>query len=104
MNLAFSETINGKESFFVQRIWIGIFYNFPLLIDTKWNFEKLFYDKFGFHLIKYYLPLPPKIHTIRHDPKTRWKVGMKIHPIINSRTKKPFSICTSFGSKGGAEN
>src|SRR5699024_2081987 len=34
----------------------------------------------------------PKIHTIRHDEKDRWKPGMKIHPIINNRTKNRFQF------------
>ncbi len=30
----------------------------------------------------------PKIHTIRKDDKNRWKVGNKIHAVINNRTSK----------------
>ena len=34
----------------------------------------------------------PKLHTIRHDPHGRWKAGMKIHPVINNRTKNRFQF------------
>lgn len=41
----------------------------------------------------------PKLHTIRHDPHGRWKIGMKIHPVINNRTPQrfqfaPMMVCT----------
>lgn len=34
----------------------------------------------------------PKIHTIRRDKKNRWKVGNKIHFVINNRTQKRFQF------------
>ena len=37
-------------------------------------------------------PIAPKLHTIRSDPKNRWKAGNKIHFVINNRTKDRFQF------------
>lgn len=33
-----------------------------------------------------------KLHTFRHDEKNRWKVGMKIHFVINNRSKDQYTF------------
>jgi len=42
----------------------------------------------------------PKHHTLREDPSDRWKVGMKIHPVINNRTKNRFQFAPVLEVKG----
>lgn len=40
-----------------------------------------------------------KLHTIRKDPKDLWKVGMKIHPVINNRTKDRYQFAPTLEVK-----
>ena len=91
MNLAFSEVINGKPSFFVQKIWASIIksvdkIDLDLFVKLSNDYGKLTKNRNDYqrHL--------PKIHTIRHDPKGRWKIGDKIHFIINPRAKNRFQF------------
>lgn len=42
----------------------------------------------------------PKFHTFRADSKDRWKVGMKIHPVINNRTKNRLQFAPEIEVKG----
>jgi hypothetical protein len=81
MILPFSTKINGKETFFVEKIHKGIRENYLLApVDpsihypTDYNF--IAKDK-----------LPAKIHTIREDKKNRWKAATKIDFFINARQK-----------------
>ena len=74
-------TLSGKKTFFINKIMKSIWLNFPKetneFSDEKisvFNSEKL----------------TPKIHTIRVDKNSRWKVGNDIHFSINVRTKKMF--------------
>lgn len=82
MILPFSTQINGKPTYFVEKIQRAIS-NFPddaPLIDvkTQW-FNTLIYFKVN-----------PKIHTIREDSKNRWKPGTMIDFFINCRQKDMF--------------
>lgn len=42
----------------------------------------------------------PKLHTIRQDRHNRWKTGMKIHPVINHRSKDQFQFAPEFPCSG----
>jgi len=87
MILGFSTQINGKPTYFVEKIWLGLF---------DGHFNKLSYLRFKNEAImnkvdwgiKYVET--KKIHTIREDPKDRWKKGNKIDFFINVRKKNMF--------------
>lgn len=85
MILGFSTQLNGKPTFFVEKILIGIdkhigVYHTELFLKS---FKKKFESK------------PPvnfngKLHTIREDKNDRWKPGTKIDFFINCRQKNMF--------------
>ncbi|WP_163401457.1 hypothetical protein [Flavobacterium fluviatile] len=87
MILGFSTQINGKPTDFVEKIWASIEDKYK--IDNKYIFPEMYYECINKKLLKL-VEAKPKIHTIREDPKDRWKVGMMIDFFINVRTKKMF--------------
>lgn len=100
----------GQSNNFVQKIWNGLISDLGDELDNV-LYQERHRNKFG----DYWQPeadLPPKLHTIRKDPHNRWKPGMKIHPVINNRSKDRFQfaptvICTdvqhvNFGTKHDA--
>lgn len=84
MILPFSTKLNGKETFFVEKIQKALkkFY-FP-----KIEF-KVEYIPDNCNLIAYAIA-KPKLHTIREDKNNRWKAGTLIDFYINVRTKNMF--------------
>lgn len=76
--------MGGGATHFVEKIWEGI-------RDPNDNSEILFYSDNGKRFDPY-SAYAPKIHTIREDPHNRWKVGMKIHPVIGNRTPNRFQF------------
>lgn len=91
----------GKPNHFVEKILKATHKRF----DSKLN-EHLsvgqdylgYDDKYKF--LNKILDSAPKLHTLRQDPKNRWKVGMKIHPVINNRTKNRFQFSPVMEVKG----
>ena len=85
MTLAFSTEINKKPTYFVEKIW----QSFP-----EEKTADIFTDYLdGMDLVDYNfscnaIDMRSKIHTIRKDKSKRWKIGNKIHFVINNRTKK----------------
>jgi hypothetical protein len=92
MTLPFSQTLNGKPTFFVEKV-LKNFHKIDLLDHFSKN-DKLF------SLYKYnkevYDRCAPKIHTIREDLSDRWQEGKMIHPIINNRTKRQVQFAPNF--------
>lgn len=105
MILSFKTKINGKPTYFPEKIITGLFRN---KIISKDKAIELFYPKdlmklipFEYHGIKsdvavsqikfdntiYHLS---KIHTIRKDEKNRWKAETMIDFFINARQKDMF--------------
>lgn len=93
MILPFSTQLNGKPTYFVEKIWEG------LLRTVKDDVQYIahlnaYEEQFGKHWD--FLPeesermTNPKIHTIREDKKERWKPGTKIDFFINCRQKDMF--------------
>lgn len=85
MILGFSTQLNGKPTYFVEKILIGI--DKHLGVYHTELFLKSFQEKFE--------SKPPvnyngKLHTIREDKNNRWKLGTKIHFFINCRKKNMF--------------
>lgn len=96
MTLSFSTQINGEPNFFIEKIWCGLLKNETVDELEYPNHICNFSDRFGrkWDGIENDLPIicAPKIHTIRADKKDRWKVGNKIHFVINNRTKNRFQF------------
>lgn len=83
MVLSFKTQINGKPTYFVEKIHSGLLQNG--IID----FEGISFEDQNFNLNKM-AESQPKLHTIRKDEKNRWKKGRIIDFFINSRQKNMF--------------
>lgn len=94
MILPFSTQLNGKPTYFLERIWEGLMRNiFEEDVEYQ-QFLNLHKKQFGI----YWDWFPeeherlenPKIHTIREDKNDRWKPGTKIDFFINCRQPTMF--------------
>ena len=94
MILPFSNQLNGKPTYFVERIWEGLLRNY--FQDDKEYIEFMNAHKKRFGIDWDWFPdehnrlTNPKIHTIREDKKERWQIGTKIDFFINVRQKNMF--------------
>lgn len=84
MILPFSTQLNGKPTYFVEKIHSGLLQNdllqgFDLGHEHEFDLDKL-------------CSCEPKLHTIREDKNNRWKSGNNIHFFINNRTKNAFQF------------
>ena len=79
MTLSFSQKINDAPTYFPEKILSG-------LRGMELTREIANYLSQASSHAKP-LNFRPKRHTIREDKKDRWKVGAKIHMVINNRTK-----------------
>jgi hypothetical protein len=91
MILPFSTQMNGKPTYFVEKIWKGLSGD---LILNKVGYPSEVYPKeylecLQKELVNYENKLP-KLHTFREDKKDRWKPGTKIDFFINCRQKNMF--------------
>ena len=89
MILPFSTQLNGKETYFVDKIWSGLIDRKISTIDKCRAYEtsrKISGHK-PFAIVPHY---KPKIHTIREDKNNRWMVGTNIDFFINVRQKSMF--------------
>lgn len=100
MILSFKTAINGKPTYFIEKIWQTLFKMGIIGIGYA-NYLRLYRERFSgkewdnacsflFHKEE----INPKLHTISEDLKGRWKVGMNIHPVIKpgGRYSKPFQF------------
>lgn len=92
MILQFSTKLNGKPTYFMQKIWAGLIDN-----NISKNFNQFYYQseemlKIG-HTAS--LSMRAKIHTIRDDKTNRWQPGTMIDFFINARTKNMFRFAPS---------
>ena len=100
MTLAFSQKLNDRPTYFVEKILQGL----QNVNNINWDVLNPYYSKV---LLKtkneFRLPdqlyIKPKIHTIRKDETNRWKIGNDIHFVINDRTSNriqfaPIVKCT----------
>lgn len=99
MILGFSTEVNGQPTHFVERILGGLILESELSNNIVFQaelseFVKAYADYKKVHYnavlddIEYCQTL--KYHTIRQDPKKRWKVQSKIDFFINVRKKNMF--------------
>jgi hypothetical protein len=86
MILAFSTQLNGRPTYFVERIHkcfslkeINMIAGLDPSIHYPNGYNFVAKDK-----------LPSKLHTIREDKNDRWKAGTKIDFFINCRQKNMF--------------
>ena len=84
MILPFSTQINGKPTYFVEKILKGIL---NISLDNISKELRNIYDFNDFFFIDGDVP---KIHTIREDKNDRWKPGVMIDFFINARQKNMF--------------
>lgn len=97
MILPFTQQIDGKATYFVEKIHAGLYYNNLIDFDLSCDFIRMYIEKTDPSLIFNQLTNPvykgiSKIQTIREDKKDRWQVGNKIHFTINNRTKNSFQF------------
>lgn len=83
MILPFSTQLNGKPTYFVEKIHSGLAQND---LCTMRDFD-LFTEDFDISVLA---ECNPKLHTIREDKNDRWTVGNKIHFFINCRQPDMF--------------
>lgn len=81
----------GQPNYFVERIWRSLKSEELVSYSKYWIYQDDHLSKLGYFWDDG-LFLKPKHHTIRYDPHNRWKPGMKIHPVINNRTKNRFQF------------
>lgn len=91
----------GKPNHFVEKILQSVYRNYGEELNkfTSPAVEILGYEEES-EFFNNILDSEPKLHTFRADPKDRWKVGMKIHPVINNRTKNRFQFAPELEVKG----
>ncbi len=84
MILPFSTQLNGRPTYFVEKIQAGLVQEQRFKELNILDFEP---ENFDFD---YFLNCIPKIHTIREDKNDRWKAGTKIDFFINCRQPSMF--------------
>ncbi|MHA3045977.1 hypothetical protein JSO59_001210 [Riemerella anatipestifer] len=91
MILPFSTQLNGKPTYFVEKIHKGLSI-LNVALDPKEHYP----NNYNFKLKDKF---QPKIHTIREDKNNRWEKGVMIDFFINSRTKDMFRFAPSLPVK-----
>lgn len=104
MTLSFSQAINGKPNFFIEKIWAELINTNQATISDYQNSRMDFNDKFGKDWDDWKWPsedIGMKLHTIRDYRKNgktglkadkQWKAGDKIHLCINNRSPNYFQF------------
>ena len=91
MILPFSTQINGKPTYFVEKIWKGLKTQSPESYIKLWAKVSPEETTKQFPVdIDIYNEVKPKLHTIREDKNDRWKLGVMIDFFINARQKNMF--------------
>lgn len=85
MILGFSTQLNGKETFFVEKIQTAL--RLPYFKDSVGFSEQHVPPRMNFYVKS---KCKPKLHTIREDKNNRWEVGTMIDFFINVRKKDMF--------------
>ena len=83
--------MENSATYFIAKIWMGIPQQYKSLkIHDDYCTKHV--HQFNAHWDVPDVEIKPKLHTIRHDESERWKPGMDIHFVINSRTKDRFQF------------
>jgi hypothetical protein len=93
MTLAFSQTIDNKPSYFIEKIICQLSKQLDEELDeyTLPTRQTLGYTN-SLDFIRKVVDVKPKKHTLRRDTANRWKAGTKIHPVIHNRTPNRFQF------------
>lgn len=86
-----SMAMQDEKTYFIEKIRLGLIKNKLMDFPHAVIFMYKYHDKFGKGIDRTGRSLP-KLHTIRHDENERWRPGMDIHFVINSRTKDRFQF------------
>ena len=91
MILPFSTQLNGKPTYFVEKIHACL-ESQKLLYrgENLETFDRRYFELFTHSPFDYINYFNEKKHTIREDKKNRWKAGTKIDFFINVRQKNMF--------------
>lgn len=99
MILPFSTQLNGKPTYFVEKIWEGLKPNyeqkipFPNRRTKNYILPDEYFDCIDKSLIRLGVKgITPKLHTIRTDKNNRWRADMPIHFYINNRRPDMFQF------------
>lgn len=96
MTLSFTQTINGKPNFFIEKIWQAFLQNdlssLPNFGYYAGNYNYSFGKFWDGFVVDGKPDEKPKLHTIREDKSNRWRAGMNIHPVVNNRTPNRFQF------------
>jgi hypothetical protein len=101
MTLSFKTHIDGQPTHFVEKIWKGLIVNKDIL-GISFNNRHHWLTKcvYSGNMDEAWAAATGiKIHTIRADPKNRWRVGMLIHFVIKNRTPKRFQFAPTIPVK-----
>lgn len=83
--------MQDNKTYFIEKINLGLLENGLIkridYVESLEDYRSQFGDNWDCKP-----NLSPKIHTIRRDEHNRWKPGMDIHFVINSRTKDRFQF------------
>jgi len=95
MILSFKTKINGKPTYFPEKIIAGLYEKNIVTFHEGCSFLLDYKNKVRPELLFNTLITPAhkgqsKIHTIRKDDKNRWKPGLMIDFFINARQKDMF--------------
>lgn len=85
MILAFSTQLNGKPTYFVEKIYKSIEDK-----QVSGNDKKIILNAIRSGQFNVFKKTKPKLHTIREDKNNRFKPGVMIDFFINTRTKDMF--------------
>lgn len=101
MILGFSTQLNGKPTYFVEKILEGFLKKEIINLDQWYQLiapqpiikkpkdKNLVVTGYGYLFDRTQVHIP-KLHTFRDDKNNRWKVGTKIDFFINCRQKNMF--------------
>lgn len=82
--------LKGKPTYFLDKIWQSLIEEKLCTLEDARHYANEFSNKFdAFWNVPSYTRIP-KLHTIRKG--NRWREGMKIHFVINNRTKDRFQF------------
>jgi hypothetical protein len=100
MILPFSTQLNGKPTYFVERIWEALlrhyFQDDKEYVQFMNNHKERFGTNWDWFPDEHQRLTNPKIHTIREDKNNRWKPGTMIDFFINCRQKNMFRFAPQF--------
>jgi hypothetical protein len=103
MILPFSTQLNGKPTYFVEKIWAGIDKHNLSPLERLEHIDRLYFEVHGITPFDYETDFAPKLTTIREDKNDRWHAGMMIDFFINNRMPNMFRFAPRLPCKATQE-